>query len=102
MRFAITTASNGAEQIIDAPELITGIWKHVAVTLNGNIGILYVDGLESARNSTMSLSPSDLGSTTQNYIGKSQWNDPYLNGQVDDFRIYNRALTAAEITVLAQ
>ncbi|HEX9047093.1 MAG TPA: LamG-like jellyroll fold domain-containing protein, partial [Verrucomicrobiae bacterium] len=32
-----------------------------------------------------------------NYIGKSQWNDPYLTGSVDDFRIYSRALSASEV-----
>ncbi len=43
--------------------------------------------------------PSDLGVTTQNYIGRSQFStDPYLNGLVDDFRIYNNALSASQIT----
>jgi hypothetical protein len=26
--------------------------------------------------------------------------DPYLNGAIDDFRVYRRALTAAEIAAL--
>ena len=43
--------------------------------------------------------PSDLGVTTQNCIGRSQFStDPYLNGRVDDFRIYNSALSASQIT----
>ena len=50
----------------------------------------------------MTLKPSNMGSTTQNWIGRSQFNDPYLNGRVDDFRIYNKALTASEIAALAQ
>lgn len=37
----------------------------------------------------MTLSPALLGNTTQNYIGKSQWSDPYFSGLVDDFRIFN-------------
>ncbi|MDQ0063041.1 LamG-like jellyroll fold domain-containing protein [Paenibacillus harenae] len=41
-------------------------------------------------------------STRQYWIGRSQNNDPYLNGRVDDFRIYNKALAAAEIAALAQ
>jgi hypothetical protein len=45
--------------------------------------------------------PSDLGFTSCNYIGKSQWNDPYFDGLIDDFRIYNRALSASEIYELA-
>ena len=37
--------------------------------------------------------------TSETYIGKSEWTgDKYLKGQVDDFRIYNRALSSSEIT----
>jgi hypothetical protein len=35
-----------------------------------------------------------------NYIGKSQYSDPYLNGSLDEFRIYKRALTAVEVAQL--
>ena len=45
----------------------------------------------------MTLTPASLGNTTQNYIGKSQWNDPYFNGQVDEFRIYRGRLAPDEI-----
>ncbi len=49
----------------------------------------------------MTLRPSDLGATTQNWIGRSQYSDPYLNGRVDDFRLYAGALSATEIAALA-
>jgi hypothetical protein len=50
----------------------------------------------------MSLTPSSLGATTQNYIGRSQYAaDAYLNGRVDEFRIYDDALNAAEVAALA-
>ena len=45
----------------------------------------------------MTLHPSNLGTTTQNWIGRSQYADPYLNATVDDFQIYNSALTADEV-----
>ncbi|XID96125.1 DUF5695 domain-containing protein [Paenibacillaceae bacterium WGS1546] len=101
LRFAITNSGNGNEQRIgiDTP-LATGVWKHVAVTKSGNLGILYVDGAEVARNTGLTLSPSNLGNTTQNYIGRSQFADPYLNGAIDDFRIYGRGLSATEIAAL--
>lgn len=101
LRFGITTSGNGAEQQISTnAALATGTWKHVAVTLSGSTGILYVDGAEVARNAGMTLKPSSLGTTTLNYIGKSQFSDPYLNGSVDDFKIYSRALSASEVSGL--
>ncbi len=101
LKFAITTNGNSYEEQINAPVLETGSWKHITVTLSGNTGILYVDGLEVARNESMTLKPSSLGNTTQNYIWKSQFeHDPYMDGLVDDFRIYNKALNADEVKTL--
>jgi endoglucanase len=100
VRFAITTGS-GEQQINGTAAFSTGAWTHVAVALTGSTGILYVNGTEVGRNSTITLTPSSLGATTQNYIGKSQYSDPYLNGRVDDFRIYSAALSPAEVAALA-
>ncbi len=104
VRFAITTGGNGAEQQINgSPALPTGVWKHVAITRNGNTGTLYIDGVQVGQNTSMTLSPSSLGSTANNWIGRSQYSgDSYLDGQIDQFRIYNRALSAAEILALFQ
>ena len=45
MRFAITTSGSGGEQVIDAPiALPTNQWCHVAVTLDGSKGLLYLNG----------------------------------------------------------
>jgi glucuronoarabinoxylan endo-1,4-beta-xylanase len=102
VRFAITTGGAGGEQRINGSSaLATGAWTHVAVTLSGNTGILYVNGGEVGRNSSMSLTPDSLGVTTQNYIGKSQYADPYLDGRVDDFRIYPNALSPTTVAELA-
>jgi hypothetical protein len=101
IRFAIKV-NNSSEQIIDGQAALpTGGWHHVAVTLNGATGTLYVDGAQVGQNTAMTLKPSDMGSTTQNWIGRSQFSaDPYLNGRVDDFRIYNKALSASEVAAL--
>jgi hypothetical protein len=101
MRFAITTGGAGAEQQINTSSpLATGAWKHVAVTATGGTAILYVDGAEVGRGS-ITLTPSSLGGTAGAFIGKSQYaNDPFLNGQIDELRIYSRALTATEVGAL--
>lgn len=98
MRFAITTSGGGGEQqITGTSALSAGVWSHVAVTLNGNTGILYLNGIPVGTNSAVTLRPWSLGSTANNYLGKSQYSDPYLNGILDEFRIYNVALSSAEI-----
>jgi hypothetical protein len=49
----------------------------------------------------MTLRPADLGSTPNNYIGRSQFSwDPYFDGDIDELRIYNRALSADAIKAL--
>jgi alpha-L-arabinofuranosidase len=101
-RFAITVEGNGNEQRLDAPEpLATGEWTHLAVTLAGTTATLYVNGVSVDTNTSMTLNPTSLGPTTQNYIGHSQFPpDPYLDATVDDFQVYDYALTATEIAAL--
>ena len=77
--------------------LSAGVWYHVAVTLNGNTGILYVNGVALATSNNITLNPSSLGNTTNNWLGRSEFSNPYLSGAIDEFRIYSMALSPAEI-----
>ncbi len=100
--FAVTNNYSGAEQKITAPIAFkAGEWTHIAITRSGSTGIMYVNGVEAGRNEEMTITSSQLGSLNKNYIGKSQYNDPYLNGLVDEFAIYSSALSASDITALA-
>ena len=103
LRFAITTGGAGNEQQINANVTLSlSTWYQVAVTMVGGVGTLYVDGQAVATNTSMTLNPSSLGATNQNYIGKSQYNDPYFDGAIDDFRIYASGLGSSEIESLYQ
>jgi len=96
-RYAITTGS-GEQGINGTSAIPVGVWTNFAVTQSGALAILYVNGVEVGRNAAMTLKPSSLGNTTQNWIGKSQFTgDPMLTGSIDEFKIYNRALTASEV-----
>ncbi|MEY9852796.1 hypothetical protein ABH923_002474 [Leifsonia sp. EB41] len=102
LRFAITTGGPGAEQRIDATSVLpVGQWSLVTVTLSGTTGTLYVNGQVVGTNTNMTVHPSAMGATPNDWIGKSQYNDPALDAKVDDFNIYSRALGASEVAALA-
>jgi len=107
VRFTISTMGSVLSENIEmtAPALLTlNAWHHVAVTLAAGspyTGTLYIDRVAIGTNARMTLHPADLGATDQNFIGRSAFaQDPYLGGSIDDFRVYRRALTAAEIAAL--
>ncbi|MDQ0497294.1 LamG domain-containing protein [Paenibacillus brasilensis] len=98
IRFAMKENGSSEKDLDGTAALPTGGWHHVAITLNGYTATLYVDGVQVGSNTAM-YKASDLAFTSQNWIGRSQWSaDPYLNGLMDNFRIYTRALTASEVT----
>jgi hypothetical protein len=105
MRFGITVQGGGTpEQMATAPSTLPSGWHHVAVTIDadGDTTKLYLDGSVVAQNTQATLSPSDLGVTTQNWLGRSQYTaDAYYMGLIDDFRIYSRALSQAQVAGLA-
>jgi hypothetical protein len=60
---------------------------------------LYVDGALVGSNNNMTLTPADLGPTVNNWLGRSQWNgDAPFYGAIDEFRIYNAALSHDLVT----
>ncbi|MES2474968.1 MAG: LamG-like jellyroll fold domain-containing protein [Verrucomicrobiota bacterium] len=91
--------NGGAEQILDGPPLTAAAWNHVAVTLQGNTGKLYINGVVVDTDNAITINPSDFRAAT-NYIGKSQWPDALFNGRIDEFHLHNHALTDAQIIAL--
>ena len=88
----------------DEAEIRKGGWHHVAVAIRSATmtAELYLDGVVVGSN-TVTVLPKDLGNTTQNYLGDSQWEgDAFFTGSLDEFRIYNRALSEAEVRYLAE
>jgi hypothetical protein len=64
---------------------------------------MYVDGaLVLSQTNTTNVTPADFAATTENWLGRSRFPDPYLNGSIDDLRIACRAYTADEIKSLAR
>lgn len=97
-RFAITVGSSEQEQQINGnASLPIGQWVHIAVTLAGSTGTLYVDGKVSGTNTAITLNPTNLDNPGNRWIGRSQYGDALLDATIDEFHVFSRALSAAEI-----
>ena len=102
LRFAFGLDYYWEEQAVGGPSLPTNQWVHVAVTQSGRTVTLYINGAAVGSTTNQDFQPFQLGASVNNWIGRSQYPaDPYLNGQVKDFRIYHCALSAGNIAGLA-
>jgi beta-xylosidase len=104
-RAGITRTNWSGENIASkGSNIVRGVWKTITYTQTGTTGTLYEDGVQVAQNTSVSVLPSEVGggSTTQDFLGKSDYAaDNLLSGSLKDFRVYNRALTASEVSSLA-
>ncbi|TDC47939.1 DUF1929 domain-containing protein [Jiangella ureilytica] len=84
-------------------DLTPGEWTHVAFTMQGSTGTLYLNGEEAGTRDDFSLGLENVGNgetTADNFLGNNEWPDPSFAGLIDDVRAYDSALTAADIAVL--
>lgn len=99
VRFVVTTNSNGAEipNLNGPSSMPIGTEANVTIVYSptANQSRMYVDGQLVASGTA----PKPLSSLNDynDYIGRSQWGDPFYSGSINEFRIYNTALTAAQI-----
>ncbi|MEV5516792.1 beta-L-arabinofuranosidase domain-containing protein [Streptomyces flaveolus] len=101
-RFAITGSGAAGEQSLDGTAALPlNAWSHLAVTLADGTGTLYVDGTAVARNTGMTLTPATLGPLAHHWLGRSHYAaDPVFAGAFEEFNVWSRALSAAEIAAL--
>ena len=103
-------ANNGTEFLrVNSNNTINdGNWHHVSFTVNSAGNALYIDGNLAASTFVTGSSAttkfiSDLSTKTHLYIGA--YNDGAINGDflgnIDDLRIYDRALNGSEVATLA-
>lgn len=102
-RFAMTTNGGGAAEqgINGTAALPLDTWSHIAVTLAGTTGTMYVNGVAVGTNTSMTLNPAALGALANHWLGRSHYTtDPLYLGGLDELNVYGRALSAAEIDAL--
>ena len=107
-KFAFTvrdsdSTSSNATSVTAASSAIAGTWYHLVGMWDSSTGTisLYVNGVLQGTAAYNTPWAGVLGTTT---IGAAEWAlSPvdFVNGYIDDVHIYNRTLTAAQITTLA-
>lgn len=86
-----------------ATNFSTGAWHHVAAVRNNGTISLYIDGsfrLSATEGTTAPTYPINMQAGAMCYGGYTPPRYNPFGGKIDEIRIYNRALSAAEINIL--
>lgn len=97
--WGITTASGSHPSVLSPSAPPTGEWVHVLGTWDSSAMKLYVNGALVASGAGV----ESIRSPGAFNIGAQLNGSPYycFDGLIDDVRVYNRALTAAEVAAIA-
>lgn len=87
------------ESVIRGPAPAAGVYHQVVFTVDAvaQTAALYDNGAQVSFLTGFNLTPQAVGHTFNDYIGRSQWPDPYYHGSIDEFRIYNNSLSPVQI-----
>ena len=92
------TKTNKTAEYKTGIKLGTGFWKNIALTMENQTLILYVDGEAVYTLEDCGFTLADLGEVQMNYIGRSEnKQSAFLNGLVDNFTVKSAAMTAEEL-----
>ncbi len=81
----------------------TGVWSHIAVTVSETQIVIYLNGeVEDSRNIAAPLTNLVLGGATIGAWNNSGTIEREMPGEMDDIRVYDRALSAGEVLFLAE
>ena len=78
-----------------------GEWQHAAVTYDGTVLRLYLNGAEVGNTLLSGAVAVDASAATAVGAQPSGAGSKYFDGIIDDVRIMSRALSAAEINEIA-
>lgn len=89
------TNTSGVSSIVTTAKPANNTWTHLAVTFDGANLRLYSNGVLKSTKAT--TAPMVASAMPLKIGGNAIWGE-YFAGQIDEVRVYNRALSAAEIT----
>ena len=97
----VVVFDNGTNQSQTASGLSSGVWYHLVGVVNGSTVTLYVNGVAQTPAATSVTTSFNGGNIGFQYFGTSPGFAPFT-GLIDDFRIYNTALSAAQVQTIYQ
>ena len=91
--------TTGTAALVTAPTLTSKAWEYVAVTeTSAGVLTLYLNGKQVGQTTGVTLTPSSLGATANDWIGKSNVStDPLFNGSLSNVAFYAKAFSAAQV-----
>ncbi len=103
LQFASGTGNSSTRGHVAESALTKNAWNHIVATYDGTTDteVIYINGVQQA---TASLGLGALSATenNMNFGTNVTMTGSFLDGIEDDIRVYNRALTAAEVKQLYQ
>jgi type II secretory pathway pseudopilin PulG len=98
---AVLGYGNSGGSYVSVPKYglsLAGAWNHIYFVKGGSSVVLYLNGQPIQETAISNGITGSLNASV--YIGYNGWNGYWFGGQLDDLRIYNRALSAAEIQAI--
>lgn len=91
-------SDGGSKFAVSLSSYTDGKWHHLCGTADGVVSKLYIDG---ALNISVAAGNTYAGYTVPNlFVNGASGQNTYCQDQVDDVRVYNRAISAAEINAI--
>jgi len=93
-----TNSGNSATLAVKQLTISTGTWYNISYTWNGSKVMLYVNGSFESENTSATSTKTNGSDISRlgSWIGDNHW----MNGLIDEVGIWNRALSATEVTKL--
>ena len=97
IRGGFETNSGANNWVTPTNSFSDGKWHYAVVTFDGSIIRFYIDGVQISSKAT-SASPDNSGSQPLRIGADSSTPSSYFTGNVDEVRVWNRALSAQEVS----
>jgi hypothetical protein len=100
IKFQMYNANGGSVLEVDSPgspATALNVWCHITCSVSVNVAAMHINGIPVATGTRSDVPGTSADPVTFGHAGFHS----FFGGQLDDIRIYNRALSTSEIVYLA-